>query len=238
MIIAYKRQLPKRIKLLVNEFFAQHSFMRLLAALILVFAAIFVSPKTGHASLTVQNTSTYVGSGRWNWTIYIDADVSTVNNIRCVEYTLHPTFPNPVRTVCDEQQTKFALSANGWGTFTVQVRISYKDGGTQAVTHRLVFEEQRVEAPLRITTQNSAREIESGWWEWGIYVDGSPDELHKINCVEYTLHRSFPNPVRMVCSPANKFKLTARGWGTFTIPVRVLLKNGSIQRLTHRLRFQ
>ncbi len=27
-----------------------------------------------HAALTVKNTSTYVGAGRWNWTIFVDAD--------------------------------------------------------------------------------------------------------------------------------------------------------------------
>jgi len=51
------------------------------------------------AAVAVANTSTYAGSGRWNWTIFIDADAATLRQIKCVEYTLHPTFPNPVRTV-------------------------------------------------------------------------------------------------------------------------------------------
>jgi transcription initiation factor IIF auxiliary subunit len=73
------------------------------------------------AALTVTNTSSYAGGGRWAWSVFVDADAETLRQIECVEYTLHPTFPNPVRRVCNQSKTGFALSTNGWGTFRLAV---------------------------------------------------------------------------------------------------------------------
>jgi transcription initiation factor IIF auxiliary subunit len=71
---------------------------------------------------------------------------------------------------------------------------------------------------------NWAREIEPGWWDWAIYINGTATELNQIKCVQYTLHPTFPNPVRMVCSPP--FQLSARGWGTFVVGVTIFFKDG------------
>ena len=189
------------------------------------------------AAPKISNTSTYVGAGRWDWSIFVDADPDTLRQIDCVEYTLHPTFPNPVRSVCGHPETKFALSSNGWGTFTVKVKVQYKDGHTESAEHQLVFKQQSPPAQLEVTVENWSKVIEPGWWDWGIYIKGAPAELKKIRCVEYTLHPSFPNPVRLVCTPDKGFLLTARGWGTFTVPVKVMLKDGTVRELSHTLEF-
>ena len=190
----------------------------------------FAAPK-------ISNTSTYVGAGRWDWTIFVDADPDTLRQIDCVEYTLHATFPDPVRNVCGHPETKFALPSNGWGTLTVKVKIQYKDGRIENTEHQLVFTQQSAPTQLNVTVENSSKEIEPGWWEWGIYIKGAPAELKRIHCVEYTLHPTFPNPVRLVCSPTKGFLLTARGWGTFTVPVKVMLKDGTVRELSHTLEF-
>jgi len=129
------------------------------------------------------------------------------------------------------------LSSNGWGTFTVKVKIQYKDGHIENTEHQLAFTQQSAQTQLNVTVENWSREIESGWWEWGIYIKGAPAELKKIRCVEYTLHPSFPNPVRLGCTPDKGFLLTARGWGTFTVPVKVMLKDGTVRELSHTLEF-
>jgi len=190
------------------------------------------------AAVTVSNTSNYLGAGRWDWTIFVDADPDTLRQVECVEYTLHPTFPDPVRKVCGQPETKFALSSSGWGTFTVKVKILYKNGRVEDLQHQLIFKQQRAPTALNVTVENWAKEIEPGWWEWGIYVKGTPAELKQIRCVEYTLHSSFPNPVRLVCTANNRFLLTARGWGTFKVPIKVMLKDGSIRELSHQLEFR
>jgi transcription initiation factor IIF auxiliary subunit len=195
-----------------------------------------VSPSL--AALTVKNTSAYVGGGRWDWTIFVDADADTLRQIECVKYVLHPTFPNPVREVCNKPETKFAYSTNGWGTFTVKVNILYKDRRTEVLEHPLVFKQASTPGALNVTPTNWSRQIEPGWWDWGVYIEGAPTELDRIRCVEYSLHPTFPNPVRRVCSRADRFLLAARGWGTFTVGIKLFLNDGSIRQMSHRLEFR
>lgn len=208
-----------------------------LAILLIMAAVLSVIPSTSLAALTVKNTSSYAGGDRWNWTIFIEADPHTLRQIECVEYHLHPTFPKP-EPVCNKPETKFAYSANGWGTFTVKVTIFFRDGHTQVLKHPLVFEQKTTQGPLHVTPRNASREIEPGWWEWTIYMEGAHAELDRIRCVEYTLHPTFPNPVRVVCSRPNRFELTARGWGTFTVMIKLMLKDDSIRQMTHTLQLR
>lgn len=88
--------------------------------------------------IKAKNTAKLDGTGRWDWTVYIDTDPYTLSTIRCVEYTLHPTFPNPVRRECNPT-TGFAHSTNGWGTFEIKVKIMFRDGSTKYLTHMLRF---------------------------------------------------------------------------------------------------
>lgn len=199
------------------------------------FLAVLFLSNISYAALSVSNTSTYRGNGRWDWTIFIDADNSVLSQINCVEYTLHPTFPNPVRKVCDKK-SKFALSTNGWGTFVVKVKVFYKNNTVENLEHQLVFKEKTVASESNIGTENWSREIGKDWWEWGVKLTGSSAELDKVRCVEYKLHRSFRNPVRNICTRNNNFELKAKGWGSFTIPVKVMFKDGKILELTHDLK--
>lgn len=198
----------------------------------------FVTVPCRAAPPTVRNTSTYVGAGRWDWTIFVEADPDTLRQIECVEYALHPTFPDPVRRVCNKPNTKFAYSSNGWGTFSVKVKILYKDERVETLEHQLVFRKDPLPTSLNVTPKNWSREIEPGWWEWGVSVEGADFELDRIRCVEYTLHPTFPNPVRVVCDRARRFELIARGWGTFKVGIKVMLKDDSVHQLSHNLEFR
>ncbi len=87
---------------------------------------------------TYQYTGRVDGQDRWDWTIFIDADQDSLSRIQCVEYTLHASFPDPVRTVCTSAN-RFALSSNGWGTFTVKIRVLLMDGSQRFLSHDLKF---------------------------------------------------------------------------------------------------
>jgi transcription initiation factor IIF auxiliary subunit len=95
--------------------------------------------------ISTANTSRYVGNDRWDWTVYIKASPDVLRNIRCVEYKLHSTFPDPNRKVCSLGDTNqpFALKSNGWGTFDVPVRVVFKNGKTRLLRHKLSFEPSR-----------------------------------------------------------------------------------------------
>ena len=77
------------------------------------------------------------GSG----SILCRASDQVLAQIRCVEYTLHPTFPDRIREICERGSSRqpFALTSRGWGTFQVQLRVFFKDGRTQSLTHDLKF---------------------------------------------------------------------------------------------------
>jgi transcription initiation factor IIF auxiliary subunit len=104
----------------------------LLAALTLATAT------SALAALTVKNTSSYTGGGRWDWRVFVDADAETLRQIECVEYTLHPTFPNPVRTVCSRSD-RFLLTARGWGTFEIKIKVLLTDDSMYPLSHPLTF---------------------------------------------------------------------------------------------------
>ena len=73
------------------------------------------------------------------------------------------------------------------------------------------------------------------WWRWAVWIDGREEALDRIDFVEWTLHPTFPNPVRRVHDRASRFRLETGGWGVFNIGVRVQLKDGQQVKLRHEL---
>ena len=198
----------------------------------------------------VTNTAKYVGSGRYDWTVYLVADDATLDTIRYVEYTLHPSFPDPVRRV-ENRKNKFAFSSNGWVEFNILIKVVYKDGRVSHLEHRLRLTEapkaqtslQQVPAHQHgtITTTNTSEYKGDDRWDWSVFIVSDEKTLNEINCVEYTLHPTFPNPVRRVCDKGSTqgrgFYLNASGWGTFNIGIKVIFKDGDIRYLNHELSF-
>ena len=97
-------------------------------------------PAKAAQSVAVSNTSRYVGDGRYDWTVFVYGPRVAADQVRCVEYTLHPSFPNPVRRVCvrgKDVDHAFALSSNGWGEFTIALRVLFRDGTEQRLSYPL-----------------------------------------------------------------------------------------------------
>lgn len=92
-------------------------------------------PKT---RLTVAQSEKYEGDGWWSWSVWIDGPTAELDRIKCVEYTLHPTFHDPVRTVTT-RRNNFKLSTGGWGVFPIHVRIVNKDGTERRLRHQLAL---------------------------------------------------------------------------------------------------
>ena len=74
-------------------------------------------------------------------------------------------------------------------------------------------------------------------WRWSLWIEGLPEDLDRIRSVTYTLHPTFPEPIRTVTDRASKFQLRCSGWGIFKIPVTVRLKDGETVELAHQLQF-
>jgi transcription initiation factor IIF auxiliary subunit len=118
-------------------------------ALVIIAASVLLTSRVGLTLaqttsstpvLAVSNTSHFVGDGRYDWTVFIYGTRVTSNHVQCVEYTLHPTFPNPIRRVCvrgADPQHAFPLSSNGWGGFTIGLRVFFRDGTQQRLSYPL-----------------------------------------------------------------------------------------------------
>ncbi len=93
------------------------------------------------ADVTPKNVATQLREGWFEWTVYIDGPADALEKIACVQYSLHPSFPDPHRLVCEpgDGPRHFALKREGWGAFTVGIRIFLKSGPVQAMQHRLQF---------------------------------------------------------------------------------------------------
>ncbi len=76
---------------------------------------------------------------------------------------------------------------------------------------------------------------ESDWWDWSVWLEGSPEDLDRVASVEWILHPTFPQPVRVVKDPATNFRLDTGGWGVFLIHATVHNKDGSQIKLKHYL---
>ncbi|MDQ3902816.1 MAG: hypothetical protein M3247_04055 [Thermoproteota archaeon] len=83
-------------------------------------------------------------------------------------------------------------------------------------------------SPEDIKLMNSSTPIPSkkGWYNWSVSLYASDDILSRIRGVTYTLHPTFPDPIREVKDPTTRFELRSEGWAEFEIKADVHLDNG------------
>ena len=90
-------------------------------------------------ALTIKQDFEYRRKDWWKWWVWIDGPVNELDGIDHVVYTLHPTFPNPVRTV-RERKSNFRLETSGWGAFPIYATAVRKDGAEIELNHYLRLE--------------------------------------------------------------------------------------------------
>ncbi len=86
--------------------------------------------------LRIQQDERYAGDDWWTWSIRLDGPDRVLDEVDYVEYTLHPTFANPVRRVTS-RANGFKLKTEGWGVFPVYVQVVGKDGKVRRMKHQL-----------------------------------------------------------------------------------------------------
>jgi hypothetical protein len=100
-----------------------------------------VVPQMSEA-IVLGNTARRLSGREFEWTAYVMGPDKLLDDIKCVEFVLHPTFPEPVRSVCsrgDVPGKGFALKATGWGTFKLGATVTLKSGQSFYLTHVLHF---------------------------------------------------------------------------------------------------
>lgn len=73
------------------------------------------------------------------------------------------------------------------------------------------------------------------WWNWSVWIEGTPKELDTVDHVTYTLHPTFAHPVRRVKTRRNKFRLDSAGWGEFEIFAEIVRTDGTALKRKHWL---
>jgi transcription initiation factor IIF auxiliary subunit len=104
-------------------------------ALILLLA--LGTPLTA-ANHTVSIASVAVGHAKpWQWTVFVRGTPDALSHVRCVQYVLDPSFPNPHRTVCARgvPNQPFASSGTAWGPFTLSATVIFDDKQVQQIRY-------------------------------------------------------------------------------------------------------
>jgi transcription initiation factor IIF auxiliary subunit len=74
----------------------------------------------------------------YDWTVFMNEPAEKLALVKSVEYRLHETFPNPVRTITD-RDSRFALDSSGWGEFTIRIAVHLLDGSVVRTKHELAL---------------------------------------------------------------------------------------------------
>ncbi len=88
-------------------------------------------------ALELRNRWWNRGDVWWDWEAFVDDHGSgELNEVRSVDYVLHPTFARPVREVTDPEGG-FVMRAGGLGGFELTAFARMKDGSTSKLSHKL-----------------------------------------------------------------------------------------------------
>src|ERR1035438_10357055 len=88
----------------------------------------------------VSIASAVVGTAQpWHWTVFLKGTPDALSHIKCVEYVLGPSFPNPHRTLCARgaEEQPFASSGTTWGQFDLSAVVSFDDREMQKLQYTL-----------------------------------------------------------------------------------------------------
>jgi transcription initiation factor IIF auxiliary subunit len=95
-----------------------------------------------------------------------------------------------------------------------------------------------VSTPFANYSMLTGQRYEHNWYDWCIFGSGDPADLQHIKVVEYTLHPSFPEPVRTIADVGHRFAVASNGWGSFTARIRVIFADGKEEFTSHLIKLE
>lgn len=127
------------------------------------------------SNIAVDNTAVPKGNDQWEWTIFVRSSPDVLNSIEYVQYTLHPTFYDPIQKVykTTDPDHPFGLTRVGWGVFEVAVKVVFKTGEPLSLRYMLRFQgasqESKCRAPF-VVGERHYRRIEGQLFKGDMYV--------------------------------------------------------------------
>lgn len=106
--------------------------------LILSVSLLLIVAQVAHSQeISISNKSSNIGSGRYRWTAYVEADKSVLSQIDHVEYRLPEAYGDKaLRKVSTPRVGKypFSLTDAAFEPFSIGVTIFFKDRGPQKLS--------------------------------------------------------------------------------------------------------
>jgi len=76
----------------------------------------------------------------FNWKVFMNADDSYLASIKQIEYYLDPTYKTSKIVITQASGGKnFTLCTNGWGEFTLRIKIVFKNSNTKPINETYVL---------------------------------------------------------------------------------------------------
>jgi transcription initiation factor IIF auxiliary subunit len=88
---------------------------------------------------------------------------------------------------------------------------------------------------VALSVQQDTSYLGNDRWAWSVQLNGTAAELDDVDHVVYVLDPTFHNPVRDIRDRASNFRLKDSTWGTFTIYVKIVHRDGHEESLEHNL---
>ena len=112
----------------------------------------FTSEQVSQAPQVRFDDTLSYGTRGYTWRVFVGETPPVLDRIQCVEYTLDPSFPNPVRRTCKRGE-KFAISVTAWDGFRILIKIQWQNGQITAQSYML--ELHKSAGPTSVTLNNS-----------------------------------------------------------------------------------
>lgn len=87
-------------------------------------------------TLAISQEQQYLGHDFWRWRAWISGETADLNQVREVQWFLHPSF-SPSEVTTQDRSTGFQLERRGWGTFTLRAELHRSDGEVLTLRQRL-----------------------------------------------------------------------------------------------------
>jgi transcription initiation factor IIF auxiliary subunit len=83
--------------------------------------------------------------------------------------------------------------------------------------------------------RRSRASADADWYEWRVFMAEPRERLDLVDHVEYRLHETFPDPIRLVSNRDSGFALDSSGWGEFLIVITISMKDGTEHYVQYQL---
>lgn len=144
------------------------------------------SPPSVADQIDVQQSSEYVRRNWWNWSVWIEAPSTVLNDIEYVDYKLHSTFSDPVQHRTNPQE-KFLLESSGWGEFAINVEIKLKNGKAVTKRHWLTLEYPAA-APAEKSVSVSVKETKKAQ-RANVFLSAGVSDLTMVSALAEALRK-------------------------------------------------